>query len=47
VPFVKEIWEYNRDFSFKHVFDKPFSIEILGDWTQRSETIGIDNIVFF
>lgn len=47
VPFIKEIWNYNRDFSFKCVFDKPFSIEILGDWTQRSETIGIDNIVFF
>lgn len=47
VPFVKELWENNRDFTFKQVFSNPFTLEILGDWTQRSETIGIDNIQFY
>lgn len=47
VPFVHELWECNRDFSFKHVFSNPFTIEILGDWTQRIETVGIDNVAFF
>lgn len=47
VPFIKELWEYNRDFTFKQVFLNPFTIEILGDWTQRTETIGIDNIQLY
>ena len=47
VPFVNELWDCNRGFSFKQVFSHPFTIEILGDWTQRIETVGIDNIAFF
>jgi len=47
VPFVHDLWDCNRDFSFKHVFSNPFTIEILGDWTQQIETVGIDNVEFF
>jgi len=44
---VNELWDCNRGFSFKHVFSNPFTIEILGDWTQQIETVGIDNVEFF
>jgi hypothetical protein len=47
VPFVKELWKSNRGFTFKHVFSNPFTIEILGDWTQRIETVAIDNVDFY
>ncbi len=47
VPFVRGLWDCNRDFSFKQVFSDSFTIEILGDWTRRIETVGIDNVVFF
>lgn len=47
VPFVKELWKSKTDFTFSTVFVKPFSIEILGDWTQGIETIGIDNVEFY
>jgi hypothetical protein len=47
VPFVKELWRSKTDFLFKPIFANPFSIEILGDWTQGIETIGIDNVEFY
>lgn len=29
------------------IFQKPFTIEILGDWTQGIETVAIDNVEFY
>jgi hypothetical protein len=29
------------------IFQKPFTIEILGDWTRGIETVAIDNVEFY
>jgi hypothetical protein len=46
VPFFEELWSSN-DLSFKKLFKNPFTIEILGDWTQGVETMAIDNVEFY
>lgn len=51
VPFVYSLWmhEHNNNLVSQEEIDKmfigTFSIEILGDWTQGMEVIGLDNIV--
>lgn len=50
VPFIEELWTIDaptidagpllKDRLYKH----PFHLEILGDWTQGWETIGLDNV---
>ena len=56
VPFVDTLWEHehNNNYSnnylvsqkeLNNMFIGPFSIEILGDWTQGMEVIGLDNVV--
>ena len=47
VPFFEEMWKSDAKFSFKTLFQNPFTIEILGDWTRGVETIAIDNIEFY
>jgi hypothetical protein len=52
VPFVASLWgrEYNNkkevtQEELNNMFIGPFSIEILGDWTQSMEVIGLDNVI--
>jgi len=47
VPFVEQIWTSKNDFTFKNIFQKPFVVEILGDWTRGVETVAIDNVEFY
>jgi hypothetical protein len=47
VPFIKNIWSSKHDFTFENIFQKPFVIEILGDWTRGVETVAIDNVEFY
>ena len=47
VPFVEQIWSSKNDFTFKNIFQKPFVVEILGDWTRGVETVAIDNVEFY
>jgi hypothetical protein len=47
VPFNKNIWSSKTDFSFEKIFQKPFVVEILGDWTRGIETVAIDNVEFY
>jgi hypothetical protein len=55
VPFVKKLWTISYDaptisysgptISYDDCWHtKPFRLEILGDWTQGWETIGLDNV---
>ena len=43
VPFVEQVWSSN----FANIFQKPFVVEILGDWTRGIETVAIDNVEFY
>ena len=52
VPFISSLWmyEYNTKKTVSQeeindMFVGPFSIEILGDWTQGMEVIGLDNVI--
>ena len=54
VPFVSSLWEREHTFNNKksvtqdelnNMFIGTFSIEILGDWTQGMEVIGMDNVI--
>jgi hypothetical protein len=51
VPFIEELWNiiYDAPFSYAvslkdRLYKHPFRLEILGDWTQGWETIGLDNV---
>jgi hypothetical protein len=55
VPFVEKLWTISYDapsssiaggcgIADNHWYTKPFRLEILGDWTQGWETIGLDNV---
>ena len=49
VPLRGDLW-YNdakTKVNFDTIFDAEFEIEILGDWTQGVEVIGLDNIVIY
>ena len=54
VPFVISLWEREHNYNnkkaltqeeFNNIFIGTFSIEILGDWTQGMEVIGLDNVI--
>lgn len=55
VPFVSSLWEREHAFNnnkksvtqeeLNNMFIGTFSIEILGDWTQGMEVIGLDNVI--
>ena len=54
VPFVNSLWEREHTFTNKKavtqeelndMFVGTFSIEILGDWTQGMEVVGLDNVI--
>ena len=54
VPFVISLWEREHNYNnkkaltqeeFNNMFIGTFSIEILGDWTQGMEVIGLDNVI--
>jgi hypothetical protein len=51
VPFISKLWQMNgkdvSDEEFKAMFMGPFIIEILGDWTQGIEVIGLDNVILW
>ena len=47
VPFIKNIWSSKHDFTFANIFQNPFVVEILGDWTRGVETVAIDNVEFY
>jgi hypothetical protein len=47
VPFVEQIWTSKDEFTFANIFQKPFVVEILGDWTRGIETVAIDNVEFY
>ena len=47
VPLRNDLWyseDVNKYVDFDTIFDNNFKIEILGDWTQGVEVIGLDNI---
>ncbi len=47
VPLKSELWyneDENKDVNFDTIFENEFKIEILGDWTQGVEVIGLDNV---
>ena len=50
VPLRNDLW-YNEDVqkgvNFDTIFENAFEIEILGDWTQGIEVIGLDNIIIY
>ena len=49
VPLRSDVWynEAETKVNFDTIFDAEFEIEILGDWTQGVEVIGLDNIVIY
>ena len=51
VPFISKLWQMDgndvSDEEFKQMFIGPFIIEILGDWTQGMEVIGLDNVILW
>jgi hypothetical protein len=52
VPLVRQLWHFDNgaevtDEEFKNIFIGPFIIEILGDWTQGIEVIGLDNVIIW
>lgn len=48
VPFIEELWIISHAGSYAllkdRLYKRPFHLEILGDWTQGWETIGLDNV---
>jgi len=48
VPLIEELWNIDAPTSYSLLKDRlykcPFYLEILGDWTQGWETIGLDNV---
>ena len=47
VPFIEELWNsYAGSYALlkDRLYKHPFHLEILGDWTQGWETIGLDNV---
>ena len=50
VPLRNDLW-YNEDVNkvvdFDTIFEGAFKIEILGDWTQGVEVIGLDNVIIY
>ena len=51
VPFIEELWNsyaapnsYAGPLLKDRLYKRPFHLEILGDWTQGWETIGLDNV---
>ena len=56
VPFIEELWtsyaaptidaptSYDAPLLKDRLYKRPFRLEILGDWTQGWETIGLDNV---
>lgn len=49
VPFIEELWtsyagSYAGPLLKDRLYKHPFQLEILGDWTQGWETIGLDNV---
>ena len=49
VPLSGDLW-YNdakTSVNFDTIFDAEFEIEILGDWTQGVEVIGLDNVIIY
>lgn len=49
VPLRSDVWynEAETKVNFDTIFDAEFEIEILGDWTQGVEVIGLDNIIIY
>jgi hypothetical protein len=49
VPLRSDVWynEADTKVNFDTIFDAEFEIEILGDWTQGVEVIGLDNIIIY
>ena len=51
VPFISKLWQMDgkavSDEEFNAMFMGSFTIEILGDWTQGIEVIGIDNVILW
>ena len=51
VPFISKLWQMDgkavSDEEFNAMFIGPFIIEILGDWTQGIEVIGLDNVILW
>jgi hypothetical protein len=52
VPLIRQLWHFDNgsevtDEEFKNIFIGPFIIEILGDWTQGMEVIGLDNVIIW
>jgi hypothetical protein len=49
VPLRGDLWYNDAEtkVNFDSIFDAEFEIEILGDWTQGVEVIGLDNIVIY
>ena len=49
VPLRSELWYNDAEtkVNFDTIFDGEFEIEILGDWTQGVEVIGLDNVIIY
>ena len=50
IPLINDLWyneDVNKDVEFGKIFDNNFEIEILGDWTQGVEVIGLDNVIIY
>ena len=56
VPFISSLWEHEHNTKSNNkktvtqeelnsMFVGTFSIEILGDWTQGMEVVGLDNVI--
>jgi hypothetical protein len=47
IPLINDLWysdNINKEVDFDTIFESTFRIEILGDWTQGVEVIGLDNV---
>jgi hypothetical protein len=47
IPLINDLWyneDINKEVNFDTIFENAFRIEILGDWTQGVEVIGLDNV---
>jgi hypothetical protein len=49
VPLRGDLWYNDAEtkVNFDTIFDGEFEIEILGDWTQGVEVIGLDNVIIY
>ena len=49
VPLRGDLWYNDAEtkVNFDTIFDAEFEIEILGDWTQGVEVIGLDNVIIY